>query len=103
MGGEQQRLLDLLANASRHARLGDYGEAAHGINACVIEFQRFMEHPQGPPPLIELGPKVTYSLETLLMMIERKDWVAAADIIDYELIPLVKETFSIGNMSSHEL
>jgi hypothetical protein len=93
MDAHGQRILDLLADASRCARLGDYGRAAQSINGCILDFQKLMERTEKPPRFMALAPKVTYSLETLLMMLERKDWVAAADIIDYEFIPLWKEAF----------
>ena len=74
--------------------MGDYGGAALGINSCILAFQRFAAQESRRQRLAEGGRKLTYSLETLLMMIEMKDWVAAADIIDYEFIPLWKEAFS---------
>jgi hypothetical protein len=91
MDARGQRILDLLSEASRCARLGDYGRAAQSINGCILDFQKLMERKEKHPRFSGLVPKMTYSLETLLMMLERKDWVAAADIIDYEFIPLWKE------------
>jgi hypothetical protein len=93
MDDEGQRVLDLFAGASRHARLGDYGKAAQSINASILCFQQLAAREDRRRRFEEFGPKMAYSLETLLMMIERKDWVAAADIIDYEFIPLWKEAF----------
>jgi hypothetical protein len=93
MDAAGQRIPDLLADASRAARLGDYDRAAQSINACILDFQKLLGGEEKPPRFGELMPKMTYSLETLLMMLERKDWVAAADIIDYEFIPLWKEAF----------
>ena len=94
MDAQGQRIIDLFTEASTSARCGDYGRAALSINSSILRFEQFMKQEGQRQRLKEFGPKMTYSLETLLLMLERKDWVAAADVIDYEFIPLWKQTLS---------
>lgn len=94
MDAQGQRIIDLFIEASRSARCGDYGRAALSINSSILRFEQFMKQEGQRKRLKEFGPKITYSLETLLLMLERKDWVAAADVIDYEFISLWKEALS---------
>jgi hypothetical protein len=93
MDANGQLVIDKFGEASRKARLGDYGGAALSINSCILRLQEFMQRQGQSASFKEYGSRLTYSLETLLLMLERKDWVAAADIIDYEFIPLWKEAF----------
>jgi hypothetical protein len=79
---------ELLAAIARQCRLGDYGDAASGLNRVVAAVQSL----QGTSfftavPKADIA-KFNYSLETLLLMLQSKDWVAAADVIEYELIAL---------------
>jgi hypothetical protein len=46
---------------------------------------------QGPSQLDR--KQITESLRTLLLLLEHNDWVAIADVIDYEFIPLWKKSF----------
>jgi hypothetical protein len=94
MGADGQQVIDIFAEAARHARCGDYSQAAGAINSSILKFKEFMQQQGASEQYKKFGPRMTYSLETLLMMLERKDWVAAADVIDYEFIPLWKEAFS---------
>jgi hypothetical protein len=94
MDANGQRVIDTFTEASRHARCGDYGQAAASINSGILKFQEFTQLQGTSERSKEYGPRMIYSLETLLLMLERKDWVAAADVIDYEFIPLWKEAFS---------
>jgi hypothetical protein len=93
MDANGQHIEGLFAEASRHARTGDYGAAASCINSCILNYERFARQEQRRARFVEFGNRLNYSLETLLLMIERKDWVAAADVIEYEFIPLWKEAF----------
>jgi hypothetical protein len=79
----------LLVSLARAGRLGDYGDANRDLNRCLVLFQ----HLQGPlrnipKPLLE---KFNYSLETIFLMLKNKDWVAIADIVEYELLGLWRE------------
>jgi hypothetical protein len=94
MDAQGQQVIDLFNAASRHARIGDYGRAAAAINSCILRFQEFIGQKTRAARFKEYGPRMTYSLQTLVLMLEQKDWVAAADVIDYEFIPLWKEAFS---------
>ena len=93
MDAQGQRIIDMFGEASRHARCGDYGRAALSMNSSILGFQEFIRQEGTSDRFKEYGPRMTYSLQTLLLMLERKDWVAAADVIDYEFIPLWKEAF----------
>jgi hypothetical protein len=48
----------------------------------------------GGPGHPELLSKITYSLETLYMMQKERDWVAFADVLEFEFIPLWKTMVS---------
>jgi hypothetical protein len=89
MGTNQQRVIERLADVSGKARTGDYAIAAQSLNEFVILFQEIGKSGFG----VKINSRITYSLETMLLMLENKDWVALADIIDYEFIPLWKEAF----------
>jgi hypothetical protein len=41
------------------------------------------------------GETITQSLRTMLLL-ERNDWVALADVIEYEFIPLWEKTFPVS-------
>ena len=93
MANNGQRIIDLFGEASQNARRGDYGKAALSFNSCILTLQEFLQHHGQSADFKTDGPRITASLRTLLAMLERKDWVAAADVIDDELIPLWKEAF----------
>ena len=65
------------------ARTGDLGTLSSQLNICV---QKLSDLLAGGWFSKTETAKVVYSLETLLMMQEQKDWVAFADIIEYELL-----------------
>lgn len=71
-----------------HARTGGYGDAASGLNVCLQRLQPLLASVAVPRALLD---RVTYSLETMFMMQKQDDWVAVADIIEYELIDLVNQ------------
>jgi hypothetical protein len=72
-----------------YARTGDYGYAASQLNRTLQSVEKYLTSPAFSK---ELYKKISFSLETLLLMQERKDWVAFADILEYELIPLLSES-----------
>ena len=92
MKSEKKEIDSLLLTLARFGRLGDYGDANRNLNRCLVLFQ----HLQGtlrdiPKPLLE---KFNYSLETIFLMLKNKDWVAIADIVDFELLSLWREISS---------
>lgn len=80
-------ILNVIGSIIKTARCGDYSLASSGIN-------RFMQILQAELSTGKVDPKglqkVTYSLETLLEMQKNGDWVAIADILEFEFIPLWK-------------
>jgi len=89
MKSEIKEIDTLLVTLAREGRLGDCGDANRDLNRCLVLFQ----HLQGPlrtipKPLLE---KFNYSLETVFIMLKNKDWVAIADIVEYELLALWHE------------
>ncbi|MBN1577407.1 MAG: hypothetical protein JW913_12690 [Chitinispirillaceae bacterium] len=67
------------------ARTGDYAGAARLLNRLLQKLQT--ELSKGHIAAGDLS-KITYSLETLLAMQKMKNWVAFADILEYEFLPL---------------
>ena len=81
----------LLVSLGRLGRLGNYGEANHDLNKCLLLINQMQENgllKPVPPGLIK---KFNYSLETIFLMLKNKDWVAISDIIEYELIGIWQE------------
>ncbi len=93
MPSDEQEIIDMLYDVSQGARSGDYNRAALSLNTGIIRLQRFLQRQQSSPGFQRHGGKITYSLETLSLLLEQKDWVAIADVIDYEFVPLFKEAF----------
>ena len=67
------------------ARTGDYARTASLLNRFLQHLQQ--ELSKGYIAADGLS-KVTYSLETLLSMQRMENWVAFADILEYEFLPL---------------
>ena len=82
-------MIGLLKEISCFARSGDYADAALKLNQCIVRMQTRMRDSAAG----KHGAKINYSLETMFLMLKRGDWVALADIIDFEFIPLWKEAF----------
>lgn len=75
-----------LAAVVRCARAGDYADCASRFNVCLIRLQSlFASRPLASAQTTELGR----TLQTLLEAQTRKDWVAFADTVEYELEPLL--------------
>ena len=78
---------DLIHQIVTAARTGDQAGSARLFN-------RFLQLLQQEIVRGTLGKeglsKVSYSLETLLGMQQMEDWVAFADILEFELLPLWK-------------
>lgn len=89
MKSELKEIKELLTAIVRAARLGDYGDAARDLNKCLVLFQGAQqEMARIPKPLLD---KFDYSLETIFLMLKNKDWVAVADIVEYELTAIWRE------------
>jgi hypothetical protein len=90
MNTSGKSILDLLAITSNRARTGDYSDAARSLNQCIPLLQNRLLTLEKQTVY---GAKISFSLETMLLMLEHKNWVAVADVIDYEFIPLWKNAF----------
>jgi len=86
-------ILDLLATISAWARAGDYADAARGLNQCIAHLQAGLSALVSDDQKKGVGDKIRFSLETMLLMLEHHNWVAIADVIDYEFVPLWKKAF----------
>ena len=69
------------------ARTGDYGAASSEINQFLLLLQA--ELSKGRISAAALS-KITFSLETIVEMQKSGDWVAVADVLEFEFIPLWK-------------
>lgn len=77
------------------ARTGSYSDAASKLNSCLQDLQPILLSGTIPPEYLK---KLTYSLETVFLMQKQNDWVAMADVIEFELPVLLKKTFqSVDN------
>jgi hypothetical protein len=81
-----QELISHLSSAARLSRLGDFRDAASAANNALPFLDSWLS--SSSP---EIKTKLTYALETMLLMQQQQDWVGYADVIEYELIPLIKK------------
>lgn|GEM_PF-1080942 len=93
MEDKKPSIVRLFSDIARLARTGDYPTAALSFNRGILLLQERMgaADVQGPSQLDR--KQITESLRTLLLLLEHNDWVAIADVIDYEFIPLWKKSF----------
>ncbi len=70
------------------ARRGEYPDAASKLNAVLQLIQPILTSGTIEQGLIQ---KLSYSLETLCMVQQQKDWVAVADVIEFEFVALLKQ------------
>ena len=70
------------------ARTGDYSDAASLINVTLQKLHPILTSGKIPVGYLK---KFTYSMETILLMQTQNDWVAVADVIEYELTELLRE------------
>jgi hypothetical protein len=69
------------------ARTGDYSSVSTLLQKSVVLLQNELKkHPLKDTSL----SKLSYSLETIASMQQMQNWVALADILEYEFIPLWK-------------
>lgn len=75
----------ILGEVVKAARTGDYSTISTLLNKGVIAIQEDL----GKVPIDgETLKNILYSLETIVAMQQMKNWVALADILEYEFIPL---------------
>jgi hypothetical protein len=86
-------MIGLLQEIADLARTGDYADAALKLNQCIVLLQTHLQYSAASPGIRKYGSKINYSLETMFLMLKNNDWVALADIIEFEFIPLWKEAF----------
>ena len=79
-------LLSFVSSAARSARLGDFRDAASAATSALTFLESLLQSSSG-----EQRSKLTFALETMLLMQQQQDWVGYADVIEYELIPLIKK------------
>jgi hypothetical protein len=88
-------MIGLLQEIADLARTGDYADAALKLNQCIVRLQACLKDGVASPGMRKYSAKINYSLETMFLMLKNNDWVALADIIEFEFIPLWKEAFPI--------
>jgi hypothetical protein len=91
MPGNNEVIISTLKTISRLARTGNYADAASSLNRCLVMIDKPLT--AGAKTADTGIKKIMYSLQTLLSMLEQQDWIAIADIIDYELVPLWEQVF----------
>ncbi len=91
---EKTNIFSVIKEAVFSMRTGDYGAAASQINRLLLLLQA--EISKGTIAARDLS-KLTYSLETLAAFQKSGDWVAVADILEFEFEALWK---SAVNQSS---
>lgn len=80
-------LKTLFSVAARSARLGDYGDAALCLKDALALLGSILHTSKIVSP--QMLDKIKYSLETLFLMQKQSDWVALADVIEFELLVLI--------------
>jgi hypothetical protein len=73
----------------RCARTGSYSDAASSLNESLVCLQPVLTSGRIPEERLR---KLTYSLETVYLMQKQEDWVAVADVIEFEFIQLLRES-----------
>jgi hypothetical protein len=86
-----QDITTLLGTVVAHARLGEYGAAASALNRCIAAFPELLSSQEFKSLPQSYGSRLNYSLETVMLMLKNNDWVAVADIVEYELKKIVEE------------
>jgi len=86
MQSKKTDLHEQIKKIAQEARCGDYGQAASDINIFLQLLQCELSKGYIRPDDLS---KVTYSLETLMEMQKKNDWVALADILEYEFSGII--------------
>jgi hypothetical protein len=87
MADHREKVFDTLRTTAAELRSGEYSDAACQLNRTLQDISRCLRE---IPPSDEGTKKILYSLETMLMMQQQKDWVALADVIEHEFCLLWK-------------
>lgn len=69
-------------------RCGDYSVASSRLNEALLLIQSELKNRKVVPQLLQ---KLLFSLETLFIMQKMEDWVAVADILEFEFTDIWKE------------
>jgi len=94
--GETNDLLKCIPDIVTAARTGDYAGTARLLN----QFLQYLQGELAKGFISAEGlSKITYSLETLMAMQQMGDWVAFADILEYEFGPLWKKLSTNASIS----
>ncbi len=72
-----------------YARTGNYSGAASKLNQGIQEMQPVLLSGKIPPEYLH---KLSYSLETVYLMQKQNDWVAVADVLEFEFLVLLKDS-----------
>lgn len=75
------------------ARIGSIAEASSLLNQLLGHLQRYLTNTNNAQGRFS---KIFYSVETLGQMQAMQNWVAFADVLEYEFIPLWKQSCSTG-------
>ncbi len=85
METKSQNLLADLQFLVRLIRTGAYSDASSKLNRCILMIQEQL------PKLAQQNPKAMQSVldavHRMLKHLEKQDWVAFADVVEFELIP----------------
>ncbi len=69
-------------------RSGDYSVASSRLNEILLCMQIELKNRKVAPQLLQ---KLLISLDTLFTMQKMEDWIAVADILEFEFIDIWKE------------
>ncbi len=69
-------------------RSGDYSNAASRLNETLLLLQTELKERRVAPQQLQ---KLLISLETLFCMQKMEDWIAVADILEFEFVGIWKE------------
>ena len=83
---QKEQLTDTAQKIVRLLRAGDSSEAASQLNLFLASVQQVLLSGSTAP-----GPMLS-ALQTTLVSMERHDWVALADALEYTIIPLLPRT-----------
>jgi len=69
-------------------RTGAYAEASSRLNHCILAIQQQLSNPpQRDPQALQ---KILDAIRRMLGHLEKQDWVAFADVVEFELVPLFR-------------
>ncbi len=88
---DTREMVPLISAIVAASRTGDYAGVARLLNRFLQKLQ--LELSKGHIAAEGLS-KITFSLETLLAMQKMEDWVAFADVLEYEFLQLWQELIS---------